>query len=86
MLAHLKEDGNFEEFTESLNWIQINSANQSAFSFKIFTGRPLSWEALVALKPLISFKTVFLSMQEKLKFETWWRKHLMEIILGFSCN
>ena len=35
------------------------------------------------LKLLISFKTAFLSMQEKLKFETWWRKRLMEIMLGW---
>ena len=53
------------------------------FFFKISTGRTVSWEALVVLKPLISFKTVFLSMQGKLKFETWWCKHLMEIIIAW---
>ena len=70
MLTHLKENENFEKFTESLNWIQINSAKWWAFSFKIFTGRSVSCEALVVPKLLISFKTVFLPMQEKLKFET----------------
>ena len=56
MLAHLKEDGNFEEFTESLNWIELNSEKKTAFSFKSFTVRSLSWEALVVLKPLVFLK------------------------------
>ena len=50
--------------------MQINSAKLSAFSFKIFTGISVFCEAFLVLKPLISFKTVFLSLQEKLKFET----------------
>ena len=34
-------------------------------------------------KLLISFKTVFLSMQEKLKLEAWWNKCYIDIILGW---
>ena len=51
--------------------------------FQIFIGRLVSSESLVVLKPLIYFKTAFLLMQEKLKFETLRRKRLMEIILGW---
>ena len=58
--------------------LNTNSVKYSAFSFKIFTRRSVSWETLVVLKPLISFKTVFLSMQEKLNLKLdgendWWK-------------
>ena len=49
----------------------------------------MSWEALVELKLLIYFKSVFLSMQEKLKLEAWWNECDIDIILEwflyFNC-
>ena len=50
--------------------MQINSAEESAFSFKISIVILVSREALAVLKSLIYFKTIFLLMQEKLKFAT----------------
>ena len=42
----------------------------------------VSSEALVARNLKISFKTAFLSMQEKLKLEAWWNECDIDIILG----
>ena len=46
-------------------------------------GISVSCKALVMVKLLISFKTVFLSMQEKLKLEVWWDECDIDIILGW---
>ena len=63
-MTNLKDKENFEEFIESLNREQINSAKYSTFPFKTLTGISVSREALLLFKLLISFK-----MHEKWKFE-----------------
>ena len=45
-------------------------------------GISVSSEVLVARNLKISFKTAFLSMQEKLKLEAWWNECDIDIILG----
>ena len=62
ILANLNDKGIFEKFIESLNWEQIISPKYSTFSFTTLAGRSFSWETLLLLKLLITFKTFFLSM------------------------